>query len=661
MCGICGIVSKEAAPDVELILRMMGRLAHRGPDGSGYYRDRRAALGHTRLAIIDTVGGTQPLSNEDGRIWISFNGEIFNYVELAGELRDHGHILKTSSDTEVIVHAWEQWGPECFTKFNGQWAIALWDRECGDLVLSRDPAGILPLYYAFSGKRFLFGSEIKAIFADPEIPRAFDPCGLGETFSLWCTIAPRTPYAGIYELEPGHWARLHDGHLDKQPYWRPGFPREGEEECQDIVENGRRLREALVKATRLRFLRSDVPVGAYLSGGIDSSVTSAIITRYTNAPLRTFSLRFSDPEFDEGPFQSEMAKRLGTEHLSVEVAASDIAGVFPDVIWHGEKPILRSAPAPLFLLSSLVRDSGYKVVVTGEGSDEILAGYDIFREARVRMFLSRDPASEKRKRAAELLYPWMLRSPGKAPGFASAFFGKDLDAADPALSHRPRWNATAMIRLMLQPSLLEILEPSNPDRELLARMPDGHMEWDPVSRAQWLEFSTLLPGYILSSQGDRMLMGNSVEGRFPFLDRDVMDLANGFPSRHKLLSLDEKHILKREFADLLPESILKRPKQPYRSPDAASFFRPPVQDWIEDMVSEEALREAGVFDPEKVSVLFTKCRAVSGERMGNTDNMRVMAILSTQLAYGQFIVGDGAGRGGRSLAKPVTVFDMIGN
>jgi asparagine synthase (glutamine-hydrolysing) len=659
MCGICGIVSRSGAPESDLMLKMLGRLAHRGPDGSGYYRDESASLGHTRLAIIDAAGGAQPLSNEDGRIWISFNGEIFNYVELGDELRALGHTFRTASDTEVAVHAWEQWGPECFEKFNGQWSMALWDRLNGELVLSRDPAGILPLYYAFAGGRFLFASEIKAIFADPCVPRAFDPQGLNEIFSFWCTVAPRTPYEGVSELEPGHWAVLRNGKLQSRAYWEPRFPPEGREEGQDIVENGRRLREGLIKATRLRFLRSDVPVGAYLSGGIDSSVTAAIISRYTDAPLRTFSLRFSDAEFDEGHYQSEMADRLGTEHLSVEVTASDIARVFPEAVWHGEKPILRSGPAPLFLLSRFVRRSGYKVVVTGEGSDELLAGYDIFREARVRSFLARDPASAKRRRAAELLYPWMLRSPGKAPSFASAFFGMDLDPADPALSHRPRWNSTEAIRRMLRPEFLEATGASRPDKALIERMPPGHEAWDPISRAQWLEFSTLLPGYILSSQGDRMLMGNSVEGRFPFLDREVMDLANSFPSRHKLLGLDEKHILKREFADLLPEDILHRPKQPYRAPDAASFFKGPRPDWIEEATSEQAIKDAGIFESSAVASLFAKCTAVQGERMSNTDNMRVLAILSTQLTHLQFIAGDGAGQDKEAAPKPMLIIDML--
>ncbi|MBN2844364.1 MAG: asparagine synthase (glutamine-hydrolyzing), partial [Deltaproteobacteria bacterium] len=559
MCGICGFVSPHEIPDPALIVRMIARLAHRGPDGSGYFRDSQAALGHTRLAIIDTSGGIQPLANEDNSIWISFNGEIFNYVELSKELTARGHRMKTASDTEVIVHAWEEWGPECFSRFNGQWAIAIWDRNRKELILSRDPTGIVPLHYAHSRGKFLFASEVKALFADPSLTRAFDPAGIKETFTFWCTVAPRTIYEGVYELEPGHWARLKDGALHKEPYWSVNFPARGESGSVSIKESGERLRHSLVEATRLRFLRSDVPVGAYLSGGIDSSVTSAIIRTYTNAPLRTYSLRFSDSEFDEGKYQDEMAKRLGTEHLSLTVSAPDIAKVFPEVIWHGERPILRSGPAPLFLLSKFVRESGYKVVVTGEGSDEMLAGYDIFREAKVRRFWGNDPVSRKRARAAELLYPWMERSPGRAPAFAQAFFGKNLDLDDLALSHRPRWDSTTVITNMLTKGFIERTNASSPEQTLLSSVPPDFGRWDPLSQAQWLEIKTLLSGYILSSQGDRMLMGNSVEGRFPFLDPDFMKVAHGFPSWQKLLALDEKHILKREFADLVPPSILNRP------------------------------------------------------------------------------------------------------
>ncbi len=661
MCGICGIVAPSGgpAPDLALLGRMLGRLAHRGPDGSGVFRDRGAALGHARLAIIDVAGGTQPLSNEDGSLWISFNGEIFNYVEIGAELAGLGHVLRTKSDSEVIVHAFEQWGVRCFERFNGQWAIALWDCRSRCLVLSRDRLGVRPLYYTTADATFLFASEIKALFADPRVPRRFDAAGLAELFSFWCPVAPRTAFQGIHELPPGEYAILREGSIERRAYWSPSFPPAGAEECQDIVANGKRFREALVEATRLRFLRSDVPVGAYLSGGIDSSVTAAIIARYTQAPLTTFSLRFTDPEFDEGPFQAEMSARLGADHRSIAVSAADIGRVFPEVVWHAERPLLRSAPAPLYLLSRLVRESGFKVVVTGEGSDEVLAGYDIFREAKARQFLARDPSSPKRARIVELLYPWMQRSPAAAPAFARAFFARNLDTADPAVSHRPRWDSTEAVRSLMSEEIREAMRRIPIDSQLLARMPSEHTGWDPTCRAQWLEMTTLLAGYILSAQGDRMLMANSVEGRFPFLDREVVELANGMPAWHKLLALDEKHILKREFADLLPSSILERPKQPYRVPDAASFFFGHRLEWLEEAIDPGVLKAAGLFLPEPVARLMEKCRRVRGEKMSNTDNMRVLAVVSTMLTHKAFIEGDGRGTHGSVPPRPQMVVDRL--
>ncbi|WP_155390268.1 asparagine synthase (glutamine-hydrolyzing) [Catellatospora paridis] len=658
MCGMCGVASFEQTPDRELLLDMMRRLVHRGPDGCGFFRDDRVALGHTRLAIVDTAGGAQPMSNADGSRWVSFNGEIFNYVELAEELRGLGHTFRTSSDTEVIVHAWEEWGEDCFRRFNGQWAVALWDRRARRLVLSRDRVGVRPLYYARTPSGLLFASEVKALFADPRLPRAFDPAGLDETLTYWSTVAPRTVFQGIEQLPPGHYAVYDESGFRTVPYWRIEFP-DRQQPLPDLRETTEALRDKLVEAARLRFLRSDVPVGAYLSGGLDSSITTAVVARYTRAPLHTFSLRFSSDEFDEGGYQKIMSAALGTQHHDIVVGPRDIADVFPEVVRHAETPLLRAAPAPLYLLSKLVRESGYKVVVTGEGADEVFAGYDIFREARVRRFWAADPGSAKRHRAAELLYPWMVRSPGQAPAFARSFFGRNLDATDPALSHRPRWDATAVLKRMLSPQLQAAIggtDPADP-AGLAGALPDGSERWDPLGRAQWLEMTTLLSGYILASQGDRMLMANSVEGRFPFLDADVLEFAATLPARYKLFGLDEKHLLKRAFADLVPEEIRRRPKQPYRAPDAASFFAAGTPDWFDEVTSARAVTDAGVFQPEQVAGLVAKCRRTGGEQMSNTDSMRLMAVISTQLTHQQFISGDG-GAAASALPELQVAVDM---
>lgn len=660
MCGICGIVNVNGGPpDISLLTRMMGRLRHRGPDSSGYYRDKQVALGHARLSIIDLETGAQPLSNEDESIWITFNGEIFNYIELASELRNHGHVFKTKSDTEVIVHAYEQWGTSCFEHFNGQWALALWDINKGRIVLSRDRHGIRPLYYTFCSNKFLFASEIKAIFAYKEVERHLDPVGLSEIFTFWSPIAPRTAFLGIEELRPGHFAVLEDGHLVSRPYWSILFPHAGAEAYQNEGENAELLRKHLIDASQLRFTRSDVPVGAYLSGGIDSSITSAIVANYTDAPLKTFSIRFTEAEFDEGKFQREMVNKLGADHRDVSVSHEDIGNVFPDVVWHTERPILRTAPAPLYLLSKLVRESGYKVVVTGEGADEVMAGYDIYREGRVRLFLARDSSSKKRANIFLRLYPWMARNPGSAPAFARSFFGKGVDLSDPAISHRPRWDTTSTIRVLLDTDFIREMEHINVVEDFLAGLPDAHKGWDSLCRAQWLEMVTLLSGYILSAQGDRMLMANSVEGRFPFLDCHFVDFANQLPARHKLLALDEKHLLKVAFSDLVPESILQRPKQPYRAPDAASFFNVKTLDWVDDLLSEDRLKKAGIFNPNAVVRFTAKCRKVKGLKMSNTDNMRMVAILSSMLVHHHYIENDGRGNCDELPAETVTVIDRV--
>jgi asparagine synthase (glutamine-hydrolysing) len=657
MCGICGIVTDGPAPELSTVTAMMGQLAHRGPDGSGYLRDHRAVLGHTRLSLIDFAGGAQPIGNEDGTLWVSFNGEIFNYVEIGAELRERGHVFATRSDTEVIVHAFEEWGIGSFDRFNGQWAIALWDRRNQRLVLARDRLGVRPLYYHLSPGRIAFASEVKALFADPSVPREFDPAGIDQILTYWSTVAPRTPFVGVEQLPPGHVASFDADGFRVEQYWRIDFPARRTEPGQSLTDNAAQLRELVIRATRLRFERSDFPVGAYLSGGIDSAVTAAAIRHFTDADLDTFSLRFADAEFDEGGYQRLMADRLGTRHQDIVVSHSDIAEVFPQVVWHAESPILRTAPAPLFLLSRLVRGSGYKVVVTGEGADEVLGGYDIYREAKVREFWARDPSSALRDRAAELLYPWMARSPGQAPAFARGFFGQHLDPADPALSHRPRWNSTAALKTMLTAATrAEIAARS--DADLAMAMPPGNESWDGLARAQWLEMSTLLPGYILASQGDRMLMANSVEGRFPFLDRDVVAFANALPARHKLFGLDEKFLLKYAFADLVPEEIRKRPKQPYRAPDAASFFcGGHSPEWVGDALSRDSLVAAGVFDPGQVDGLVAKARARS-DRFGNTDNMRMVAVLSTQLIHHQFLTASWAGADPQSPPGPVHTIDL---
>lgn len=644
MCGIAGIVALRdgaESPSRERLARMAAALRHRGPEECGAYLDERAGLTHARLSIIDLATGAQPLSNEDGTLWITLNGEIFNYVELRADLERRGHRFRTKSDTEVVVHAYEQWGDEAFERFNGQWALALWDRTNKTLVLSRDRLGVRPVYLCEHEGRLYFASEVKAIFAaDRGITRAFDPAGLDQVFTFWSTVPPRSVFAGVTELEPGHVCSFSAAGRHDRPYWTPDFPTgRGGEFKGSLDQAAEATMGALEEATRLRMVRSDVPVGAYLSGGLDSSLVAALAQRATNGRLQTFSLRFEDPEYDETRFQRLMVERLGSEHREVVVTRGDIARVFPDVVFHAERPVLRAAPAPLFLLSALVRDAGIKVVVTGEGADEVFAGYDLFREAKVRRFWARQPQSSWRPRLLERLYPYMARSPVALRGMTRQFFARGLaDWASPGFGHGPRWSATRALKRLFAPDARQAVAGVDAEAELLGSLPRDFSRWTFLAQDQYLEMRTLLAGYILPSQGDRMMMAHSVEGRFPFLDADVVSLAASLPPSYKLRSLDEKHVIKRMAKDLVPAEIVGRKKQPYRVPDAASFVGDNVPGWVAEALSRDAVSAVGVFDPESTELLVSKCRARSrGAVLSNADNMALVGILSTQLLHESLI------------------------
>lgn len=644
MCGIAGIVSlaSDLAPvTVERLTTMAAAISHRGPDEFGVYRDPTAGLAHARLSIIDLSTGQQPLCNEDGTLWVVFNGEIFNYIELRQELEAAGHRFRTRSDTEVIVHAFEQWGDGAFRRFNGQWAIALWDARRRALTLARDPFGVRPLFICRHQHRLYFASEVKAIFAaDASIPRAFDPVGLDQAFTFWTPVAPRTIFAGIEELPPGTTRTFVEGRTTESRAYEPGYPRgEHEQFTGSLDDAAAAVREALERATSLRMLRADVHVGSYLSGGLDSSLVAALALRAKGEKFCTFSLRFADAEYDETEYQRLMAEYLGSDHREVVVSRDDIADAFPAVIWHAERPILRTAPAPLFLLSGLVHNAGIKVVLTGEGADEMFAGYDLFREAKVRRFWARAPESEARPLLLDKLYPYLARSPVRQRAMARQFFGQQLDRwRAPGFGHEPRWRSTRALIRLLTPDMQAAATHEDARTTLLAALPPAFAEWTWLAQDQYLEIRTLLSGYLLSAQGDRMLMAHSVEGRFPFLDRHVAALAESLPPAHKLKVLDEKHVLKRASRGLVPDAIVARTKQPYRAPDALSFASPRAAAWIDAVADRSAVQAAGVFDPEAATRLVEKCRQRASEgQFSNTDNMAVVGLLSTQLVYDRFI------------------------
>jgi asparagine synthase (glutamine-hydrolysing) len=361
--------------------------------------------------------------------------------------------------------------------------------------------------------------------------------------------------------------------------------------------------------------------------------------RFAGNRFQTFSLRFEDAEYDETVFQRQMVRQLGSEHHEVVVSRSDIANIFPEVIYHTERPILRTAPAPLFLLSRLVRQHGIKVVLTGEGADEVFAGYDLFREGKVRRFWGHQPGSSWRPRLLERLYPYLARSPVSQQAMARQFFGRNIENHQvPGFAHDTRWHTTSALKRLLSGDMKSAASGHAAVSGFLGSLSPGFAQWDSLAQDQHIEIRTLLAGYLLSSQGDRMLLGNSVEGRFPFLDKDVMALANSLPSAYKLRVLDEKHVVKKVARGLVPDDIVARKKQPYRAPDALSFVADDAPAYIQEAFSEPALREANVFDSKVVAQLFNKCRArgTSGQ-FSNADNMALVAVLSTQLLHRQFI------------------------
>lgn len=375
MSGIVGVVNfNQSRNDPLTILQMLAQIPYRGPDASGIYSEQGTALGHTRLSVIDLESGQQPMHNEDRSLWVTSNSEIFNYVELKEELTRKGHRFETRSDTEVILHLYEEYGESCVERFNGQWAFAVWDARRGRLFVSRDRLGVRPLFYTVAGRKFIFGSEIKALFAHPDVSPRIDPRGLNQMFTFQSTVAPTTVFEGICELPPGHNLVVEDGWVRLERYWQ--LDNQAGMSGDDESQSAQRLLELLTDATRLR-LRSDVPVGSYLGGSLESSLITAIARQSGGADLKTFSVSFDDARTKSHRYDRELIEALGNDHAALECSSADVARVFAEMIWHAERPVLKTASASMYLLSKLVSDSGYKVVLTGEGTDEVLGRHGI--------------------------------------------------------------------------------------------------------------------------------------------------------------------------------------------------------------------------------------------------------------------------------------------
>ncbi|MCU7815430.1 MAG: asparagine synthase (glutamine-hydrolyzing) [Candidatus Thiodiazotropha sp. (ex Rostrolucina anterorostrata)] len=632
MCGIAGIINlKEGTPPSRNELEgMIHAVHHRGPDGYGFFYHDKLGLAHARLSIIDLIGGDQPIHNEDQSVQVVFNGEIFNYLELRAQLQKKGHRFYTHSDTEVIVHLYEEYEEDFVTHLNGQFAIALWDNKKQKLILARDRAGIGPLFTIETGGRLYFASEVKSLFSHPAIPRKINLTALQEVFTFWTTLPPHSLFESVEILPPGHLMVIDKGNKSVSRYWDWSFPNEQIDNHKSVTEWSEELKALMVDSVRLQ-LRSDVPVGAYLSGGLDSSVLTSLIKNFTDTPLRTFSIGFEDEEFDESGFQKDLVDYLGTKHTHVLCKRSDIGAAFPKVISHTESAIVRTAPTPLMLLSGAVCEAGYKVVLTGEGADEVFGGYDIFKEAKARRFWSHAPDSHWRPLILQRLYPYLKHSPTASGAFTKRFFQQGMEHLDkPYFSHIPRWTTTQRILQFFSDEARAAVPHPVEFAAINRLLPDEINSWKPLNRDQYIEANTLLSGYLLSSQGDRVAMANSIEGRFPFLDHRVIEFAATLPSRYKIMGLNEKYILKHTMQGLIPESIRNRSKQPYRAPDSQSFFvdGKPLE-YVAYLFSEERIRKAGYYNPKTVNMLMKKC--ARGKALGFADNMAFVGILSSML------------------------------
>ncbi len=648
MCGIAGICDfpPESYNQEHVLKQMLAQIHYRGPDECGILTSSHVAMGNVRLNIIDLEGGTQPISDQSQRYWIVFNGEIFNYLELKQELEREGCQFRTKSDTEVLVQLYASYGEACLSKLNGQFAFAIWDKKTGNLFFARDRVGIRPFYYTSQKGTFLFASEIKSILQHPKVTPQINNKALLQTFTFWSPLSPNTFFKDIYELPPGHYMNLKDGKIEIKRYWDLDF---SGKENYSLPEAKERFEALLNDAIKLR-LRSDVPVAAYLSGGLDSTATTSFIKKLQPQNLQTFSIGFDEAQFDETDYQNEASAYLKTEHKRFTCKNEEIGEYFAKVIWHTEAPIIRTAPAPMFFLSRLVRDNNIKVVITGEGADEMLAGYNIFKETIIRQFWAKYPDSKYRPLLLKKLYPYIPYIRDANPGMLKMFFGYKLQETNsPVYSHLIRWNNTSRIVNYLSSAKINGYDTYDPVDDVINSLPENFKTWTPLAKAQWLEINIFMSGYLLSSQGDRMAMANSVEGRYPFLDHRLMEFCASLPEKFKLNGLTEKYLLKKVMADKLPERIVNRPKQAYRAPISHLISETGSSDLIRSVMTEDKVKSYGIFDPLKVFGL--KQKYARGKNISEMDDMALVGIISTQLLYDQFIQNNESNRTDASVLK----------
>jgi asparagine synthase (glutamine-hydrolysing) len=639
MCGIAGIVSVagvDRSADHRAVA-MRDILAHRGPDEVGLHSDPYAVLAHRRLSIIDLSTGQQPLSNEDGTIWVVYNGEIYNHAAVRGDLEQRGHRYRTKSDTETIVHAYEQWGDDCVHRFRGMFAFAIWDAPKRRLLLARDRLGVKPLYWARRGDVLLFGSEIKAILASGLVDPQANVAAIPELLSTRYIAGADTLFRGVQKLLPGHLLVFERGDTRLRQYWDvptdrsvgPAAPPDVDGNPRDVVAQFRGLLE---ESVRLR-LMSDVPLGVFLSGGIDSSAVAAIMARQIGRPLQTFSVAFEEHAFNELAYAREVAKAVGAEAHEVVISDRQFFDALPTLLWHEDEPIAHPSSVPLYFVSALARRH-VTVVLTGEGSDELLAGYGKYL---------RTAWNWRTGRVYERLVPRRLRraiAQGLVPRVPNRL-GHYVRRSCLAMDCSPEsmfFDAFAAVRLADQQKLLATDLRLAATREnaygtSLAhyRRPNGHSTL--LDRLLYADIKTYLVELLMKQ--DQMSMAASIESRVPFLDHKLVEFAALLPDRWKRSGWTTKRVLREAMKGLLPDSILNRPKMGFPVP-FSHWMRTGWNQVARDVLLDRRSRERGIIDPPAVEQLLRSHAAGSAD-----DGDRIWSLLNLELWHRTFIDNEG--------------------
>lgn len=637
MCGITGAVWTDAAEPIEraTLKRMTDALVHRGPDDEGVYTSHLAAhtfagalagvaLGFRRLSIIDVATGAQPLANEDGSVWIVFNGEIYNYRTLRKRLEGSGHQFRTSGDSETLVHLYEDEGLDFLRHLEGMFALALWDANHRQLILARDRLGKKPLVYRQEPERLLFASELKSILEVPGVPREIDPGAIDEYLTYQYVPHPNTIFRGIRKLPPGHYAVYRDRQLRVASYWNCDFT---QEIARPAAEYREVLRTSLTAAVEKR-LQSDVPLGAFLSGGVDSSVVVALMTKLSQAPVRTFSIGFPVAEFDETSYAREVSQHLGTIHQEFRVEP-DAVEILPKLVWHYDEPFADSSAVPTYYVSKLTREQ-VTVALTGDGGDELFAGYPRYRAVEIGSWVDRLPRAAMKLMAGDFWQrlPSGSRQKSYLRRFKRLVGSLNLPAERRYLDWISIFNEDRRGELYDE-AFIDRLPESDPFDFLSAAFARCHGR-DPVTATSLADLTTYLPCDLLTKV-DIASMANSLECRQPFLDHRVVELAAAMPLKLKYRFGRGKRILKEVFGNLLPASIWRRKKMGFGVP-LGHWFRNELKDFARDALLDSRALNRGYFRPEAVRSL------VEDHQRGRYDHSyRLWALLVLELWHREWI------------------------